>query len=58
VPPGDPEQLKEAIMLYYRNPDLREKHGENARKFVMKHFEWAKIGEDLHNLLVKLQRGV
>ena len=57
VPPGDPEQLKEAIMLYYKNPDLREKHGENARKFVMKHFEWAKIGEDLHNLLVKLQKG-
>ncbi len=57
VPPGNPEKLKDAVLRYYRDPELRKKHGENARKFVMEHFDRPRIAEDLHGLLVRLVRG-
>jgi len=39
VRPGDPEALAEAILAYYRDPDLRQRHGHNARAYVATHFD-------------------
>lgn len=39
VPPGDSQALKEAILRYYKNPELRKHHGENARRYVREHFD-------------------
>jgi lipopolysaccharide/colanic/teichoic acid biosynthesis glycosyltransferase len=36
--PGDPEALAEAVLAYYQNPDLRRRHGHNARPYVATHF--------------------
>ena len=39
VRPGDPRALVEGILKYYRDPDLRRRHGENARSFVGEYFD-------------------
>ena len=39
VRPGDPEALAEAVLTYYRDPDLRRRHGQNARSYVAAHFD-------------------
>ena len=39
VQPGDPAALAEAVLRYYRDPDLRQRHGWNARFYVAAHFD-------------------
>lgn len=39
VQPGDPKAMAEAVLTYYRNPDLCHRHGQNARSYVATHFD-------------------
>jgi glycosyltransferase involved in cell wall biosynthesis len=50
VPQNDVEALSRAICKVVLNVDLRKKMGENARKKVVEHFSWEKIGERLNTL--------
>jgi len=34
VRPGDPDDLASAVLSYYRNPKLGQRHGHNARRYV------------------------
>ena len=56
LPPGDSDQLKEAILeLYYLRP-LGEQYGANGRRYVEDHLDvkrWAVAYIDLFNMLIK-----
>ncbi len=39
VQPGNPHALAEGVLNYYRDPDLRRRQGETARRFVTEHFD-------------------
>lgn len=39
VQPGDPAALAEAVLRYYRDPDLCHRHGRSARSYVAAHFD-------------------
>jgi len=39
VQPGDPAALAAAVFTYYQDPDLRHRHGHNARSYVATHFD-------------------
>jgi len=39
VSPGDPEALAGAVLTYYRDSELRRRHGNNARSYIAKNFE-------------------
>lgn len=52
VPQNNIEALSRAICKIILNVDLRNKMGENARKKVVEHFSWEKIGKHL-NMLYK-----
>lgn len=39
VPPGDDETLAEAVLKLQSSPELRERMGKNARRYVSQHFE-------------------
>ena len=41
VPPGDPQQLAEAILHLARNPALCVSLGENGRRFAEVHLDWS-----------------
>jgi sugar transferase (PEP-CTERM/EpsH1 system associated) len=38
VPPGEPERLAEALLDYYRRPELLHHHGETARRLIESSF--------------------
>lgn len=38
VEPENPEALAEAILELYRSPEMRERMGNNGRKYVLKHY--------------------
>jgi glycosyltransferase involved in cell wall biosynthesis len=39
VPGANPDALAAAVLTYYRNPELRVRHGANARRYVTAHFD-------------------
>jgi glycosyltransferase involved in cell wall biosynthesis len=45
VPPGDPEQLAEAIEDLFRDPRRRAALGELARSTVERSFSWRACGQ-------------
>lgn len=53
VPIRDIEELKEKILLLFKNARLREQMGENARKRAL-HFSWASYRKRLGALLTQL----
>ncbi len=56
VEPENPEMLAEAVLNLYKNRKLLEEYGTNARKYVMTHFERARIAEELHDTLKRIVR--
>ena len=59
VPPGNPEALAEAVLTYYRDAELRRRHGSNARSYVVKNFDRQKQALKLQAILELMyeQRG-
>ncbi len=55
VPPKDPEALAGAILVLLKNPQLRQKMGQQGRKFVFEKYNcekhWAEM-EKLYQLLI------
>jgi len=51
----DYNDFADAIERYYNNKELRELHGENARKNILNNYKWTTIIEDFHNYLIKIK---
>jgi glycosyltransferase involved in cell wall biosynthesis len=54
VCPGNSQEIVRAIFKYYKNPELKEEHGLNARDYVKKHFEREKITDELEKILLEI----
>jgi glycosyltransferase involved in cell wall biosynthesis len=42
IEPGDIDDLAKAMFLLYKDPELRQKMGENAREFIVRERSWDK----------------
>jgi glycosyltransferase involved in cell wall biosynthesis len=51
VTPGDPEALAQAVLAYYRDPERRRRHGQNARRYVATTFDRTQQAVKLRALL-------
>lgn len=49
VPPYDGRRLAEAIRMYLSDPELRRRHGETARQWVLQEFCPQRIWEAVHD---------
>lgn len=49
--PGNPLAIAEALRTYYNNPELARKHGENAKTYLINHFDRETIAADLLKLI-------
>ena len=58
VPPGDPAALANAVRTYYRDVDLRRQQGENAWRYVRKHFDYRQHATKLAKLLEQLETNI
>jgi lipopolysaccharide/colanic/teichoic acid biosynthesis glycosyltransferase len=56
VQPGDPAALAEAVLRYYRDPDLRHRHGQNARSYVAAHFDRSQQAPKLEDTFQRVYR--
>lgn len=56
VRPGDPKALAEAVLAYYQNPDLRRRHGHNARSYVAAHFDRRQQAPKLEDTFQRVYR--
>jgi lipopolysaccharide/colanic/teichoic acid biosynthesis glycosyltransferase len=56
VQPGDPEALAQAVLRYYRHPDLRHRHGQNARSYVAVHFNRSQQAPKLEDTFQRVYR--
>jgi len=55
VKPGNPQEMASAALKLYRDEELRRTMGENARKYVVEHFDRKKIAEQLEETLETLR---
>ena len=55
VKAGDPDELAEAILQLYRNPELCERLGNNGRKYVQKHYSRKASIESYRQLLAEIE---
>jgi glycosyltransferase involved in cell wall biosynthesis len=51
VRPEDPEDLTEAILTLYRNPDMADELGRNGRRYVRRHYCRDRLARTYFNLL-------
>jgi colanic acid biosynthesis glycosyl transferase WcaI len=54
VPPGNGAALADGVLHYYREPEMREKAGEQGWAFYLKYFEKNIVIKKYHNLLMDL----
>jgi glycosyltransferase involved in cell wall biosynthesis len=47
----DFKDFAEAILRYYRNPELMKQHGEAARKRIIRNYGWKEIGDKLCDIV-------
>lgn len=47
----DYKDFAEAILRYYRNPELMKQHGEAARKRIIRDYGWKEIGDKLCDIV-------
>lgn len=50
VEPRRPEQLADKIYMLLRDKDLRQRLGENSRKFVISNFSWGNYASDMEKI--------
>lgn len=43
-----------ALERYYKDPELRKRHGENARKKILKEYRWGPIGDKLYDIIMEV----
>jgi len=51
----DYNDFADAIEKYYNDKDLRELHGNNARKNILENYKWNKLIKGFHDYLVKVK---
>jgi sugar transferase (PEP-CTERM/EpsH1 system associated) len=56
VPPGDPERLAEALLDYYREPELLPNHGKTARRLIESSFTMQAMTEGYVEVYDKVLR--
>ena len=56
VPPKDPKQMAKRIIELHKNPELREKMGQSARKRILEQYSAEKMVENTQNLYTTLLR--
>ena len=54
----DAIDFADAIDIYYNDDELRKKHGENARKRILKNYRWQDIGEKLHKQICQVAQTI
>lgn len=54
VQPENPQQVADAILCLYNDPELRARLGGHGRSFVMKNYNRVEIAREFENLLCKL----
>jgi len=57
IEPENHQQLAEAVLRLYNNPELSESLGGNGRRFVKKNFDRDKLAETYLGILQKVHRG-
>lgn len=50
----DYKEAADALERYYKNPELRKQHGENARKKIMTEYRWGPIGDKLYDIIMEV----
>jgi glycosyltransferase involved in cell wall biosynthesis len=55
VEPENSQQMAEAVLQLYKNPERRILLGANARRYVATHFDKAAIADDFERLLATVQ---
>ena len=48
----------EALEFYYKNRNVIEQHGKNAREHITENYKWNDKGEHLYNIIVKETKGL
>jgi len=51
VQPGDATALAQAVLTYYKSPELSRQHGQNARRHVQAHFDREQHAAKLESVL-------
>lgn len=54
IPYGDADALEAALLRYQREPDLRRKHGKNARRAFEQTYNWPEMQQRLLTLYAEL----
>jgi hypothetical protein len=47
----DYREFAEAVIKYYNNRDLMEKHGSNSRTKILAEYPWSKMGDKLYGII-------
>jgi glycosyltransferase involved in cell wall biosynthesis len=55
VPPGDVEQMSDAILFAFRNPDARAQWIEGGKKAVEEVHNWERMGEKMEEFMKDLK---
>lgn len=50
----DYKEAAQALERYYKNPELRKQHGENARKKILTEYRWGPIGDKLYDVIMEV----
>jgi len=56
VPPKDPDAIAKAIIFLIENPQLREKWGNEGRRFVSEHYNWIENAAQMEKLYKKAKK--
>lgn len=50
----DPKHFADAIEEYYKDAELRKKHGSMCRERILKNYKWSDLGEKLYKIVKKV----
>jgi glycosyltransferase involved in cell wall biosynthesis len=56
VEPGDVEEMRQAILYFWRNPDEAAKMGKEARRRFEENHTMAKLAERVYDIVLEVHR--
>lgn len=56
VPKADSKAMAEKMLYLYNNPTISKRIGDNARKYVVKKYQWGETAQVLLNALIDLSK--
>lgn len=48
------QDIADAIELYYADPDMRKKHGDLCREYILKNYRWEDLGRKFKDILLEV----